>query len=373
MPVIISDYAKMSSAKYSSLADLKAAGAGIPAFLKDTENYYFKASDIQILYDAAVTTDAEFVAAVTSSTVHTVFIQAASGVNLQTGSYTFGCQKFIYGFPLINSGNTTFVDNYSSEIYADINQTSSSVLTVGLSGSTLTKLRKIQNGTLTTTVTSGSAVVYYEELSGASVPSDKTGFIKKTFWNNTNKTEAYVLPLATADALGGVKVGTGLSIDANGKLNVTYSYTLPAATAEVLGGIKVGNGVSIDADGKLNVTYSYTLPAATASILGGIKIGNGLKIDSSGIANPTVNNINVSTGADATFALTQDANTVITCTNTPTLTLTTGTTGMYSAQIVGAAKINTIEGVTWSGKAITAVTTIGEISILNGLAVGTAV
>ena len=150
-------------------------------------------------------------------------------------------------------------------------------------------------------------------------------------------------------------------------------YTLPAATAEVLGGIKVGNGVSIDADGKLHVTYSYTLPAATDEVLGGIKIGNGLKIDSSGIANPTVNNINVSTGADATFALTQDANTVITCTNTPTLTLTTGTTGMYSAQIVGAAKINTIEGVTWSGEAITAVTTIGEISILNGLAVGTAV
>lgn len=57
---------------------------------------------------------------------------------------------------------------------------------------------------------------------------------------NDNFTElydslAYSLPPATASQLGGVKVGTGLSIN-NGVLSAT---PLPTATTSVLGGIKV--------------------------------------------------------------------------------------------------------------------------------------
>ena len=54
---------------------------------------------------------------------------------------------------------------------------------------------------------------------------------------------SYVLPIASASTLGGVKVGTGLSIDSStGVLtaNGGGSYVLPTATANALGGIKVG-------------------------------------------------------------------------------------------------------------------------------------
>jgi hypothetical protein len=64
------------------------------------------------------------------------------------------------------------------------------------------------------------------------------------------------------------------------------SYSLPAATTDTLGGIKVGSLLSI-ADGTLSATdQSYSLPAATTDTLGGIKPdGTTISVDSeTGIA-----------------------------------------------------------------------------------------
>ena len=157
----------------------------------------------------------------------------------------------------------------------------------------------------------------------------------------------YSLPIAGSSTLGGVKVGTNLSINSSGVLSATdttYSnattsvsglmsasdktklngieseankYVLPTATSSALGGIKVGSNLSIDANGVVsatNTTYSdatttthglmsatdktkldgiasgankYTLPKATASALGGIKIGTNLSIDSNGVVSAT--------------------------------------------------------------------------------------
>ena len=168
----------------------------------------------------------------------------------------------------------------------------------------------------------------------------------------------YSLPDATASALGGIKVGTNLSIDGDGVLsstNTTYSvgdggltendftdalktkldgiaasannYSLPDATASALGGIKVGTNLSIDGDGVLsstNTTYSvgdggltendftdalktkldgiaasannYSLPDATASALGGIKVGTNLSIDGDGVLSSTNTTYSVGDG-----------------------------------------------------------------------------
>lgn len=128
----------------------------------------------------------------------------------------------------------------------------------------------------------------------------------------------YTLPEATANDLGGIKVGTNLSIDNNGILSATdttYSaattsadglmsstdktkldgiaanannYTLTAATANDLGGIKVGTNLSIDSNGVLSASGgSYTLPEATTTTLGGIIVGMNLSIDNSGVLSAT--------------------------------------------------------------------------------------
>lgn len=60
---------------------------------------------------------------------------------------------------------------------------------------------------------------------------------------------------ATTSALGGVKVGTGLSVATDGTLST--SYELPPATESTLGGVTVGEGLSVTSDGQLSVTDYY--------------------------------------------------------------------------------------------------------------------
>ena len=97
---------------------------------------------------------------------------------------------------------------------------------------------------------------------------------------NDSRLTAYTLPTATANDLGGIKVGTNLTIDAQtGVLSAdAQTYTLPTASGTVLGGVKVGSGLAID-----SAVLSLSLPIATASALGGIKIGSRLDIDAQGV------------------------------------------------------------------------------------------
>lgn len=62
--------------------------------------------------------------------------------------------------------------------------------------------------------------------------------------SDSSSGEEYTLPVATADTLGGIKVGANLSI-ADGVLSATDTkYTLPAATANAIGGVKQAAYVS---------------------------------------------------------------------------------------------------------------------------------
>lgn len=72
-------------------------------------------------------------------------------------------------------------------------------------------------------------------------------------------------------------------------------YTLPAATASTLGGVKVGSGLSVTEDGTLSSdAQGYTLPTATATTLGGVKVGSGLKVYRDGTIDVTsVNGFNI--------------------------------------------------------------------------------
>ena len=60
-------------------------------------------------------------------------------------------------------------------------------------------------------------------------------------------------------------------------------YVLPAATQSTLGGVKIGSGVTVTNDGTISVSgSSYTLPPATQNSLGGVIIGSGMSVDSAG-------------------------------------------------------------------------------------------
>lgn len=99
--------------------------------------------------------------------------------------------------------------------------------------------------------------------------------------------EGYTLPPASATTLGGVKIGSGINVTADGVISAEGGggapYELPAATTTTLGGIKVGDNLTITPDGKLSANAgAYELPVATSAILGGVKVGDGLSVTQDG-------------------------------------------------------------------------------------------
>ena len=99
---------------------------------------------------------------------------------------------------------------------------------------------------------------------------------------------AGVISMATAGQynLGGVKVGTGFSIDGTGLL------TAPIATSSVLGVVKVdGTTITCATDGTLTATGS-AYANATASTKGVVQIGTGLSV-ASGVVSLTTGSASV--------------------------------------------------------------------------------
>lgn len=81
--------------------------------------------------------------------------------------------------------------------------------------------------------------------------------------NIDTATRTYHLPIASETTLGGIKVGTNLTIEEDGTLNAEATeYQLPAATANTLGGIKVGSALAIS-DGVLSVSCDQALDAGS--------------------------------------------------------------------------------------------------------------
>ena len=94
----------------------------------------------------------------------------------------------------------------------------------------------------------------YDTFTGRSNTAIDT--LNKSLADSTG--ENYKLPTASDKILGGIKVGEGLTIDENGRLNGTKPYSLPTASNLVLGGIKVGKGLSIDENGVLSAVGGGT-------------------------------------------------------------------------------------------------------------------
>ena len=94
------------------------------------------------------------------------------------------------------------------------------------------------------------------ELSGATDDFVTSGEVETQITSKGYIT-GYTLPIASSNSLGGIKIGSGLTIDANGVVSSQGgSYVLPPATYNSLGGVKVGQGISVSSDGTIEVTYN---------------------------------------------------------------------------------------------------------------------
>ena len=107
--------------------------------------------------------------------------------------------------------------------------------------------------TLATVATTGS----YSDLTNK--PALATIATTGAFSDLSGKPTTYTPPVATSAVLGGIKIGTGLEVTADGTVSVPPGgYSLPAATTTTLGGVKVGSGLTVGADGTINATGSVS-------------------------------------------------------------------------------------------------------------------
>ncbi len=220
------------------------------------------------------------------------------------------------------------------------------------------------DGTISSTDTNTTYNLATTDTNGLMSAADKSKL------DGLGGTGDYILPIASDTLLGGVKIGEGININ-NGVIsvdNTTYSpatstqnglmsstdkskldnidsnannYTLPKASSSALGGIKIGTNLSINTDGVVsstNTTYNnattntaglmsgadkskldglpstiptYTLPEADASTIGGVRLTNTVSLDE-GIGagkavtpygvqtaiNTAIDNLDIPTGGD---------------------------------------------------------------------------
>jgi hypothetical protein len=104
----------------------------------------------------------------------------------------------------------------------------------------------------------GMGLVIEDDQLNADVPYIKTQLAtvatSGAYADLSGTPAAYSLPTATSSILGGIKIGSGLTIDGSGVVTAAGTYTLPAATTSVLGGVIVGTGLSVTS-GTLSVSY----------------------------------------------------------------------------------------------------------------------
>lgn len=213
----------------------------------------------------------------------------------------------------------TEVDNYVNALKKEI---AANKITVD-SALSSTSTNPVQNKAITSVLNNKAASNHTHNVAS----NTSNGFMSsedKKKLDGISGSGDYVLPVASATVLGGVKIGENLTIK-DGVLSATGGgssgggYTLPVASAAVLGGVKVGNNLSIK-DGVLSGNYNtatssaaglmssadktkldglggtgnYVLPTASATVLGGVKVGNGLSI-SNGVLSS--NSISVATSS----------------------------------------------------------------------------
>lgn len=179
------------------------------------------------------------------------------------------------------------------------------------------------------------------------------------------------LPIATVSVAGAMSPGTGLSVTGGGVVNHTNSVTagttsgitfdaqghittttaltganLPVATSGVIGGVRPGTGLTVDGSGILNVS------AATNAVLGGVIAGSDFGISTGTISLAAQGGLTAGTYTKATFNAKGIATggSALTAADIPNLAATQITSGSLD---IGRIAANTITGAKVANYAVT--------------------
>lgn len=151
----------------------------------------------------------------------------------------------------------------------------------------------------------------------------------------------------------------------------TYLTSLPIASSSTLGGVKIGSGLTVAEDGTISAAAAYTLPTASSSVKGGIKVGTGLTMSSETLNHSNSITAKTTYGSTATTASANGGSITVTdikydaqghITGSTDRTITLSQTTYTLAGLMGsAAKGSETQPVYWNGSAWTNTTyTLGK-------------
>lgn len=143
-------------------------------------------------------------------------------------------------------------------------------------------------------ITSSALRDYVKSVNG--VTPDGSGNVTISVSGGGGSGGNYTLPTASGSTLGGVKVGSGLTINTSGVLSADVTASTLTAYAKTTDLSAVAKSGSYnDLTNKPTIPSAYTLPNATSSTLGGVKVGSNISV-SNGTISVTKSNITSALG-----------------------------------------------------------------------------
>ena len=144
-------------------------------------------------------------------------------------------------------------------------------------------------------ITSSALNGYVKSVNGTSPDSNGNVSISVSGGGSSGGSN-YTLPTASNSTLGGVKVGSGLTINTGGELSADVTASTLTAYAKTTDlSVVAKSGSYNDLSNKPTIPSAYTLPNATSSTLGGVKVGSNISV-SNGTISVTKSNVTSALG-----------------------------------------------------------------------------
>lgn len=106
----------------------------------------------------------------------------------------------------------------------------------------------------------------------------------------------YTLPTASSSTLGGVKIGSGLTINTSGVVSADVTSSTLTAYVKTTDLSEVAKSGSYDdLTNKPTIPSAYTLPTASTTVMGGVKIGSNISV-SNGVISLNKSNVTSALG-----------------------------------------------------------------------------
>lgn len=133
-------------------------------------------------------------------------------------------------------------------------------------------------------ITSSALSGYVKSVNGA-VPDSSGNVTISVSGGSGSGGGSYTLPTASSSTLGGVKIGSGLTINTSGVVSadVTLSTLTAYAKTTDLSAVATSGNYN-DLSNKPTIPAAYTLPNATSSTLGGVKVGSNISVSNGTIS-----------------------------------------------------------------------------------------